>query len=130
LIGTGEKVVTNSDEAFALLMYKNYISKWKMQGNIEDDKDKQHEEDEDEDKQHEEDDEIVQSGPRRKKPITKALRGKYTDHNNGTTKYGGWSEKGMERFNELYKLVKKRQEMPTGCGNGKGVSGSCHFQLF
>jgi hypothetical protein len=77
LIGTDEKIVTKSDEAFALLMYKNY-GKWKKQDNIEDDEDEQHEDDEDEDKQNEEDDETVQSGPQRKKTKTKALRGKYT----------------------------------------------------
>ena len=34
LMGAGKKLVTKSDEAFALLMYENYIGKWKKQGNI------------------------------------------------------------------------------------------------
>ena len=72
MIGTCEKIVTKSDEAFALLLYKNYIDKWKAQGNIEDDEDEQYEDCEEEDKQKEEDDESVQSGPRRKKTRTKA----------------------------------------------------------
>ena len=118
LNSTREKIVTKSDEAFALLLYKNYIGKWKKQGNIKDDEDEQHEDDEDEqheedeDEQKEEDDESVQSGPRRKKTRTKALRGKCTCHNNGTTKYGEWSDKGMTRFNELYELVKKDRKCP------------------
>ena len=33
-MGAGKKLVTKSDEAFALLMYENYIGKWKKQGNI------------------------------------------------------------------------------------------------
>ena len=44
----------------------------------------------------------------KRKTPTKAVRGKYTIQNNGTTsKYGWWSDKGMVRFNELYKLVSK-----------------------
>ena len=112
LIGTREKIVTKSDEAFALLLYENNINKWKTQGNIEDNEDTQYDDCEEEDEQKDEDDESVQSGPRRKKTRNKALRGKYTCHNNGTTKYGGWSDKGMTRFNELYELVKKDRKCP------------------
>ena len=36
----------------------------------------------------------------------------YTVHNNGTTKYGGWSEKGMARFNEQYELAKEDRKCP------------------
>ena len=110
LMGTGEKLVTKSDEAFALLMYENYIGKWKKQGNIKDNEDEQHEEDEDE--QHEEDEETAQSVAGKKTSNNKAVRGKYTIHNNGTTKYGGWSEKGMARFNELYELVRVDRKCP------------------
>jgi phage tail tube protein FII len=49
---------------------------------------------------------------KRNPQATKVVRGKYTVHNNGTTKYGGWSEKGMARFNELYKLVKEDRKCP------------------
>jgi hypothetical protein len=110
-MGTGEKLVTKSDEAFALLVYKNYIGKWKKQGNIKDDEDEQHEEDDDEDGQHEEDKETAQSVTRKNKS-NKAVRGKYTIHNNGTTKYGGWSGKGMAQFNELYELVRVDRKCP------------------
>ena len=60
----------------------------KKQGNVEDDEDKQHEEDGDK-----------QPVPGEMKTPTKRFRGKYTIHNNGTTKYGGWSDKGMVHFN-------------------------------
>ena len=112
MIGTGEKIVTISDEAIALLLYENYFDKWKTHGNIEDDKHEQYEDCEEEDEQKEEDDESVQSGPRRKNTKTKAVRGTYTCHNNGTTKYGGWSDKGMAHLNELYNLVKKDRKCP------------------
>ena len=62
LIGTREKIVTKSDEAFALLLYENYVDKWKTQGNIEDDKDEQQYEDcEEEDDKKEDDDDSVHS---------------------------------------------------------------------
>ena len=108
LIGTREKIVTKSDEAFALLLYENYIDKWKKQGNIEDDEDEQYEDCAEEDEKKEDDDDSVHSaGSQKKKTISKAVRGKYTCHNNGTMKYGGWSDQGMTRFNELYDLVKE-----------------------
>jgi hypothetical protein len=69
-IGTGEKLVTKSGEAFALLTYENYIAKSKKHGNIKDDEDEQHEEgeDEDEDEQHEEGEETAPSVPGKRKP--------------------------------------------------------------
>ena len=104
----------------------------KKQGNIKDNEDKQHEEDkdkqheEDKDEQHEEDKdkqhdgdkereegkETAQSVPGEKKTPTKAVKGKYTVHNNGTTKYGWRSDKGMVCFNELYKMVKEARICP------------------
>ena len=93
-MGSREKLVTKSDEAFALLMYENYIGEWKKQGYIKDNEDEQHEEDEDKqhdgDKKREEGRETAQSVlPGETKTPTKAVKGKYTVHNNGTTKYGG-----------------------------------------
>ena len=72
---------------------------------IQEDKDKQHEEDE----QHEEGNKTAQYVPGETKTPTKAVRGKYTVHNNGTTKYSGWSDAGMAYFDELYlnKFVNK-----------------------
>jgi hypothetical protein len=61
LIGTREKIVTKSDEAFALLLYENYIDKWKTQGNIEDDDDEQYKDCEEEDDKKEDDDDSVHS---------------------------------------------------------------------
>ena len=75
----------------------------KKQGNVDVDEDKQHEEDGDE----------QQPVPGETKiPLKAVTRGKYTIHNNGTTKYGGWSDKGMARFKELYKLVKEDRKCP------------------
>ena len=111
-----EKLVTKSDEAFTLLMYENYIGKWKKQGNIKDNEDKQH----DGDKEREEGEETDQSVPRERKTPTKAVKGKYTVHNNGTTKYGGWSDKGvLARFNQLYKLVKEDTKCPQAVAMGE-----------
>ena len=88
----------------------------KKQGNVKDNEDRQHEEDKDEqhdgDKNCEEGEETAQFVPGETKTPTKAVKGKYTVHNNGTTKYGGWSDKGMVRFNELYKLVKEDRKCP------------------
>ena len=67
LIGTREKIVTKSDEAFALLLYENYIDKWKKQGNIEDDEDEQYEDCEEEDEKKEDDDDSVHSAGSQKK---------------------------------------------------------------
>jgi hypothetical protein len=113
LIGTREKIVTKSDEAFALLLYENYIDKWKTQGNIEGNEDEQYEDCEEEDNKKEDDDDSVHSaGSQKMKTISKAVRGKYTCHNNGTMKYEGWSDQGMTRFNELFDLVKKDRKCP------------------
>jgi len=113
MIGTRDKIVTKSDEAFALLLYENYIDKWKTQGNIEDDESEHYEDCEEEDEKKEDNDDSVHSaGSQKKKTMSKAVRGKYTCHNNGTMKYGGWSDQGMARFNELYDLVKKDRRCP------------------
>ena len=116
LMGSREKLDTKIDEAFALLMYDNYIDKWEKQGNIKDsNEDKQHEEDKDEqhdgDKERKEgEEETAQSMPRERKNPTKAVKGKYTVHNNGTTKYSEWSDTGMACFNELYNMVKEDRQ--------------------
>ena len=78
-MGSSDKLVTISNETFALLMYENYEDKWTKQGN-------------------EEAGQSVQSG-------RKVIRGRFTIQNSGTCKYGGWSHAGMRRFNELYDLV-------------------------
>lgn len=86
MTGSSDKLVTISDEAFALLMYENYKDKWTKQGN----------------------EQAGQSVPSGKKVI----RGKFTVQNSGTCKYGGWSHAGMKRFNELYDLVVEDRACP------------------
>jgi hypothetical protein len=77
------KVVTKSDEAFALLLFENYIDKWKAPPENPNDRE-------------------LNAQGKRKQP---RQRGKYTAIKSGHCKYGGWSHAGMARFNELYKLV-------------------------
>jgi hypothetical protein len=94
MTGSSDKMV----EAFALLMYENYLDKWTTQGN-------------------EQAGQSVQSGK-------KAIRGKFTVQNSGTCKYGGWSHAGMKRFNDLYDLVE--EEFLDYCveeGNNKKAGG-------
>jgi hypothetical protein len=74
---TGEIVVTVSDEAFALLLFENYIDKWI----------KRYHEDKNGDEK------------------SKRMAGRYTKSNIGYSEYGGWSEDGVLRFNELCEMV-------------------------
>ncbi len=81
-----EKVVNVSDEAFAILVFENDIDKWVRKFNCE------------------------QQGERGEdtNEIERRIRGRYTA---GTTtraaniKYGGWSDEGLIRFNQLCRLV-------------------------
>jgi hypothetical protein len=86
------KLVTKSDEAFALLLIDNYIDKWKdaLTEEVEARTDKVTEGD--------------QSNNNKK---SKRLTGKYTAITSGHCKYGGWSRDGTARFNELYNLVQE-----------------------
>ncbi len=96
---TGELIVTVSDEAFALLLFENYIEKWIQRY----------------------DEEIA--GVETKKRIT----GKYTRSSIGYNEYVGWSEDGVIRFNELCNIVKDdrnsrnakevEEEILAGCGD-------------
>jgi len=74
---TNESIVTVSDEAFALLLYENYIDKWVTR---------------------------YHNPP---PPGVKGskIMGKYTRCSIGTSDYGGWSEEGVVRFNELCMTV-------------------------
>jgi hypothetical protein len=89
--GTNELLVTVSDEAFALLLYENYISKWMT-------------------KYIEERTQIFQTENKR-------MNGKFTKSSTGNCEYGGWDEDGVRRFNQLCVLVqndrrcRKAQEM-------------------
>jgi hypothetical protein len=77
---TTDKIVTVSDEAFGLVLYENYIDKWIT-------------------KYHN----PSTHGEGRGKKIL----GKYTRSSVGYTEYGGWSEEGVLRFNELCSLVEE-----------------------
>jgi hypothetical protein len=74
---TNESIVTVSDEAFALLLYENYIDKWITR---------------------------YHNPP---PPGVKGskIMGKYTRCSIGYSQYGGWSEGGVIRFNELCSIV-------------------------
>ena len=86
-MGSNEKLVINSDKAFALRMYENYIDKWTKQGTNE------------VSKEDEQPGELVQKGQ-------EVIRGMFTVQNSGNCKYGGWSHAGMERFNDLYDFLR------------------------
>jgi hypothetical protein len=94
------KIVTISDEAFALLLYENYISKWIEIAA--------------ENRNEEEGTPEVGRDQRNKKKAEQRRRGKYTgaEAKTGQCKFGGWSQKGMKRFNTLYALVKEDRASP------------------
>jgi hypothetical protein len=97
---TQGKIVTVSDEAFALLLFDNYIDKW-VEMAAESTKEKE------ETLQGERDNQD-------KKKATERRRGKYTGASakSGHCKFGGWSTKGMKRFNEFFALVKEDRASP------------------
>lgn len=82
--GGKELVVTVSDEAFAILIYENYIDKWIAKFHME----------------------------RRGEKSTGNLKGKYTSPVNDEILYGGWSAEGVARFNALSKLVEDDRASP------------------
>ena len=75
---TNKSIVTVSDEAFAILLYKNYIDKW-----------------------------IARHHNNLPPPGLKGSKnmGKYTRSSIGYSEYGGWSEEGVIQFNELCSVV-------------------------
>ena len=87
-VGRG-KVVTKSDEAFALLMFDNYIDKWTNPIAATDQDGASV---------------VADKQGKRKQP---RQRGKYTAIRSGRCKYGGWSREGTARFNQFYKLVQE-----------------------
>ncbi|KAI2492752.1 hypothetical protein MHU86_21795 [Fragilaria crotonensis] len=86
--GGRNNVVTKSDEAFALLIFENYVDKWilQVQGTVP-----------------------VNAANAGGKP---RMKGKYTGKSSGHCKYGGWSPEGIVRFNELKKLVEEDRVCP------------------
>jgi hypothetical protein len=75
--GSQELVVTVSDEAFAILLYENYIGKWIARYHAE---------------------------RRGEKPQGKT-KGKYTSSVTDHCLYGGWSAQGVARFNNLCAII-------------------------
>lgn len=75
--GGRDLVVTPSDEAFAILIYENYIEKWIARFHLE----------------------------RRGEKAEGNMKGKYTSSVNNECMYGGWSAAGIARYNELSSLV-------------------------
>ncbi|KAI2498085.1 hypothetical protein MHU86_16395 [Fragilaria crotonensis] len=75
--GSQELVVTVSDEAFALLLYENYIEKWITRYHAE----------------------------RRGEKADTKITGKYTSSVMDHCLYGGWSAEGVARFNDLSMFV-------------------------
>ena len=95
-VGGKIKLVTVSDEAFGLLLYENYVDKWIQ-------------------KYHHERRTLLPSmlstAEKKKLGATK-MRGKYTTGSVGNCEFGGWSEKGMRRFNELCDTVAEDRNDP------------------
>ena len=90
------KIVTKSDEAFALLLIDNYLEKWatileagEKSADTEPAVNNNNTADAD-----------GEANGRQKKRRTKRLPGKYTKKKSGHYKYGGWSRAGMARFNQ------------------------------
>jgi hypothetical protein len=96
------KLVTKSDEAFALLLIDNYMEKWisalAPEENMGTDA-----------VAHDNNNSPGEVGTNamQKKRGTKRIPGKYTAKKNGHCKYGAWSRAGTARFNELYSLVEE-----------------------
>jgi hypothetical protein len=75
-------VVTPSDEAFAILIYENYIEKWIARFHKES----------------------------RGEKTEGIMKGKYTSSVNNECMYGGWSMAGIKRYNELSSLVNQDRQ--------------------
>jgi hypothetical protein len=98
---SGMKIVTPSDEAFALLLIDNYLENcWKERaaavrnvGTL-----------------HDENSGLSDHGIGAPKKGGNKKPGKYTAKANGQCKYGGWSDAGRAQFNYLRRLVKEDRE--------------------
>jgi hypothetical protein len=111
-IGGQAKVVTTSDEAFALLLFDNYIEKWLSE------KQPPSETNEPPDPP----DDGRKKGSRRK--------GKYTGKKSGHCKYGGWSREGTARFNHFYNLVQVDRASPLAETMEKQILQYCKAQKY
>jgi hypothetical protein len=109
-------MVTKSDEAFALLIFENYIDKWASPtpGGAEDD---------DCNPGIREPEEPTQG--KKKQP---RLRGKYTRKKSGHCKYRGWSCEEISRFNEIYRLVHEDRGCPQAAAMERELLAICRDQ--
>jgi hypothetical protein len=88
-VGGKIKLVTVSDEAFGLLLYENYVDKWIQKFQNE---------------KRSLQPSAISMAEKRKSSGTK-IRGKYTKGSVGHCEFGGWSERGLRRFNELCEIA-------------------------
>ncbi len=114
--GGRAKMVTKSNEAFALLIFENYVDMWATStpdGS-------------------EHDDRIPGGGEpettvRRKRKQLR-LMGKYTHKKSGHCKYGGWSHEGISRLIDLYKLVHEDRACPQAAAMERKLLAFCRDQ--
>jgi hypothetical protein len=101
------KIVTKSDEAYTLLLIDDYLEKWAtiLEAGEES-------ADTEPAVNNNTTDADGEANGRQKKRRTKRLPGKYTEKKSGHCKYGGWSQAGMARFNQLYNLVHSNRASP------------------
>ena len=107
------RVVTKSDEAFALLLFENYIAKLQSPPPVA--------------AEVENSGTGEQEGQSKKNTKPKQL-GRYTTKKNGHCKYGGWSHEGMARFNEFYRLVQADRACPQAVAMEKKLLAFCRRQ--
>jgi hypothetical protein len=90
------KLVTISDEAFALLLYDNYVEKWVKAFQRQE--------------QHRLETiaapQPASTAGDRRKASKEREKGKYTAQKTGHCKYGGWNREGMATYNSFYHMVK------------------------
>lgn len=88
------KVVSVSDEAFALLLIDNYMEKWRKKAS------------EEEETATEMTSNQTTNHEGTRKAVAK-MPGKYTGKAKGQCKWGGWNVEGITQFNRLRRLVKE-----------------------
>lgn len=102
---SGMRIVSKSDEAFALLLIDNYMEKWSSRADPErrgasssgaeangaDDADNNR---------------ITGAGDGAAEKRRKRTAGKYTAKASGQCRYGGWSDEGILQFNRLRAMIK------------------------
>ena len=97
-----KSIVTISDEAFALLLYENYIDKWITR---------------------------YHNPP---PPGVKGskIMGKYTRSSIGYSEYGGWSEEGVIWFNEICSIVVEDRSSCNGMDSEEWVMLTLRQQMY